>query len=56
MSGGPARNPVASTTTVPGETGAPSILLLFLLGSAVIGTSFASRRQFSVTTKPPDHG
>ena len=59
INSGPGRNPVASFTdtnssqAVPGETGLPSALALFLVGSAVIGTSFASRRQFAVSdTKP----
>ncbi|MDO8649314.1 MAG: fibronectin type III domain-containing protein [Candidatus Peregrinibacteria bacterium] len=35
------------TSTVPGESGASSILLLLLLGSAIIGTAFAFRRQLA---------
>ncbi len=56
---GPGKNPVAnllnndSGNSVPGETGLPSAVVLFLFGSAVIGTSFASRRQFVVSNTNP---
>jgi hypothetical protein len=38
-------NPLSGGTSVPGETGAPSVLALFLIISAGVGTAFASRRQ-----------
>lgn len=59
ISAGPGKNPVANIlntdtpTPVPGETGLPSAVVLFLLGSAVIGTSFASRRQLTISNKNP---
>mgnify|MGYP003975757257 FL=1 len=59
ISDGPGKNPVASlinenpSTAVPGETGLPSAVVLFLIGSAIIGTTFASRRQFVVSDKNP---
>lgn len=59
ISAGPGKNPVANIlneevlTPVPGETGLPSAVVLFLIGSAVIGTSFASRRQFVVSKDNP---
>src|SRR3989339_42592 len=40
---------------VPGETGMSTTIILLLLGSAVIGTTFASRRQLTVTVAPPSH-
>jgi len=46
-------NPFDGGGTVPGETGAPTILILLILVSAVIGTLFASRRQMAVMTHPP---
>ncbi|MBU0766376.1 fibronectin type III domain-containing protein [Patescibacteria group bacterium] len=49
----PPANPVHNTKTVPGETGIPSILVILLFVSAVIGTVFASRRQLVVTTLKP---
>lgn len=58
---GPTQNPVGDLTNqgdntpVPGETGASSVALLFLLGSAIIGTTFASRRQLVVSATKPDH-
>ena len=59
---GPETNPVGNLTGngnddayVPGETGASSIALLFLLASAVIGTTFASRRQIVVSNKHPNN-
>jgi len=36
---------------VPGETGAPPLVVFLLVGSAVIGTIFAFRRQVAVTKK-----
>lgn len=59
ISNGPGKNPVANIlneiepTPVPGETGLPSAVVLFLVGSAIIGTSFASRRQLTVSNKNP---
>jgi hypothetical protein len=56
---GPGKNPVANIrngdglTPVPGETGLPSAVVLFLIGSAIVGTSFASRRQFVVSDTNP---
>lgn len=56
---GPGKNPVANIlneavpTPVPGATGLPSAVVLFLVGSAIIGTSFASRRQFVVSKDNP---
>lgn len=41
------------TSVVPGETGIPSLLLLAVIIAAVIGTGFASRRQFAVTPFNP---
>lgn len=46
-------NPVQNTETVPGETGIPSMLVILLFASAVIGTIFASRRQLIVAPQPP---
>ncbi|MCF7844515.1 MAG: fibronectin type III domain-containing protein [Kiritimatiellales bacterium] len=46
-------NPIQNTGTVPGETGIPSILVILLFTSAVIGTIFASRRQLIVTDSQP---
>jgi hypothetical protein len=43
--GGSGTNPVGSSGNVPGASGAPSILLLLLIGSGIIGTLFAFRRQ-----------
>jgi hypothetical protein len=40
-----ARGTRAPTAPLPGETGIPSTIVLFLTLSAVIGTSFALRRQ-----------
>ncbi|MDD5026272.1 MAG: fibronectin type III domain-containing protein [Candidatus Peribacteraceae bacterium] len=40
---------------VPGETGMSTTIILLLLCSAVIGTTFASRRQLTVTVAPPSH-
>jgi hypothetical protein len=37
--------PDSGTISVPGESGAPSALLLLVLGSAVIGTLLAASRQ-----------
>lgn len=54
-------NPIGSVSdsggaiTVPGETGAPSVLLLFIILSGVIGTTFASRRQLHVTSQLPSN-
>ena len=52
------KNPVKDMGTgtgkgVPGETGLSSTLLFFVLLSAVIGTIFASRRQFVVRSTGP---
>lgn len=61
ISRGPTQNPVGDLTNqgeglpVPGETGASSVALLFLLGSAIIGTTFASRRQLVVSATKPDN-
>lgn len=60
ITAGPGKNPIASlpndgTTGVPGETGSSSIALLFLLASAVIGTSFASKRQLTALSSLPNH-
>lgn len=55
ISDSPGINPVGSISeqdeviAVPGETGVPSMLMLFLVSAAVIGTYFAFRRQLSVT-------
>lgn len=38
--------------TVPGETGTPSVIVLLLTLSAVIGTAFATRRQTLAITSP----
>ncbi len=48
--------PTASVVNVPGETGAGSLLVLFAILSAVIGTTIAARRQmnFSHSTQPYD--
>ncbi|MAE68269.1 MAG: fibronectin type III domain-containing protein [Candidatus Peribacteraceae bacterium] len=59
ISTGPGKNPVANLigdggpVPVPGETGLPSAMALFLIGSAVVGTTFASRRQFVVSDFKP---
>jgi len=50
---GTVTNPVRNGETVHGETGIPSILVILLFASAVIGTIFASRRQLVVNTKRP---
>jgi hypothetical protein len=42
-----------TNTIVPGETGIPSILALFAVICAVIGTGFASRRQLAVSPENP---
>ncbi|PIR54314.1 hypothetical protein COU75_01545 [Candidatus Peregrinibacteria bacterium CG10_big_fil_rev_8_21_14_0_10_42_8] len=49
------RTPIlpGDTSVVPGETGIPSLLLLAVIIAAVIGTAFASRRQFAVTPFNP---
>ncbi len=48
-------NPIGdgATTTVPGETGIPTLILLGALGAAIVGTGFASRRQLAVSTFNP---
>ena len=47
-------NPLSSgQNTVPGETGIPSIILVCALVAAMVGTGFASRRQFAVTPYDP---
>ena len=59
ISAGPGKNPVANivdgptSRPVPGETGLPSAIALFLVGSAIVGTSLASRRQFVVSNFNP---
>jgi hypothetical protein len=49
------RNPIdlGDTPVVPGETGIPSLLLLAVIIAAIIGTGFASKRQFAVTPFNP---
>ena len=53
------QNPIASVTdpgrpiSMPGETGAASTMMLFFLGSAIVGTAFASKRQLAVTDRKP---
>lgn len=53
----PPRNPVSTNGngTITGETGTASTVMLLLLGSAVIGTFFAFKRQISLHTSPA-HG
>jgi len=47
-------NPLSEgQNTVPGETGIPSIVLAGALIAAMVGTGFASRRQFAVTPYKP---
>ncbi len=43
----------SKTSTLPGETGVPSVVVLLLLLSAVTGTVLAARRQLHATTTPP---
>ncbi|MBT5468285.1 hypothetical protein HOK40_01175 [Candidatus Peregrinibacteria bacterium] len=49
------RNPIdpGETPVMPGETGIPSLLLLAVIIAAIIGTGFASKRQFAVTPFNP---
>jgi hypothetical protein len=58
MTGPQGQNPLTGSVTpvvnVPGEAGASTTALLILLGSAVIGTAFALRRQYAVAA-PKDH-
>lgn len=51
-SGAVTGNPIETRggTTIKGETGSASIVLWILLGSAVIGTTFAFRRQLVLAT------
>ncbi len=49
-SGPQGQNPLnGNVTAVPGEAGASTAAVLILMGSAVIGTAFALRRQYAVT-------
>lgn len=55
---GPGRNPVegnvtGTASTVPGETGIPSVAAIATLLSAIIGTGFAYRRQMIAVTHFP---
>ncbi len=43
------RNPAQNQTIVPGESGIPSPLIFLVVGSAVIGTMIALRRQFGAS-------
>ena len=47
---GPAGKTPKTGGKVAGDSGPASVLTLFLIGSAVIGTFFAFRRQFTATT------
>ncbi len=50
----PIGNPVQNVSgTFPGETGTPSTIALFVILAAVIGTSFALRRQMIASTDIP---
>ncbi|MFH0770559.1 MAG: fibronectin type III domain-containing protein [Candidatus Peregrinibacteria bacterium] len=46
-------SPVQSEGNIAGETGVSSTLILLLATSAIIGTAFAARRQFSARAAPP---
>lgn len=51
------RNPleqpkVPPATSVPGDTGIPTPILLLFIASGVIGTAFAFRRQFTASIRP----
>lgn len=50
------KNPVASIVQnqeMPGETGLPSVIVLLVILSGIIGTTFASRRQLAVLHHNP---
>jgi hypothetical protein len=44
---GPQGRPPATGGAIGGETGVPSLLMLFLVGSAVVGTLLAFRHQWT---------
>ncbi|MBU0458670.1 fibronectin type III domain-containing protein [Patescibacteria group bacterium] len=46
-------NPIQEGVYVPGATGIPSPLAFLIFASAIIGTVFASRRQFAATSSNP---
>lgn len=52
LPGGPKGTPPRTGGNIAGGTGVPSSLVLFLLASAVIGTTLALRRQFIAVSRP----